>query len=384
MNFIKKIFNLILLLITIQSINAIELIKNNYITNIYGNIKINNLINKNNENNINKNNIFTFSIKNKIKKNNIINTFSKLEGNIPINIIDNNNKYKYNNININLAYIGIKHKLLGSISYGKNYRILHNTLYNVNILPFNNSKFIKSNISNEILNNIFTYKKKFLFKNNFIKNIGLIAQYQIKNYKNIINFNNGGWSIGYYYNTPNGINISASYSNQIYNKIKIKNNNKILIINKLFNKNSQIWSTSIKYNFENLYIASSYTKGINFTPIISTIKSYFYNEKINKYNYAKNSENIIIIIKYNLNSNIIPILSYIQTTVDNIEKIKIKNNIYTPNNIDLEKYFDLGIIYNFNKSLSGYIDYKINQMTNNNILKINNNNIVSIGLKYKL
>ncbi len=380
---IKKFVYLITILFLTQSAYSMRLnINKNSIIDIYSNIKILNLININKKHITKENNIMTFGIKKKLFRKNI-NIFSKLEGNLIKNNILNK-KNKNINLNINLSYIGIKFKKLGSISYGKNYNILNKTLKVSNIFPYNNSEFIKNNIYNNS-NNTLTYKKKFKFNNKFIKSINIETQYQGNNNtnylnKNLINNIKKSWGIQYNYNTNYGINISTSYLNRIINNIYNKNNNNLIFYN--INNESKIWSTSIKYNVNNLYISTSYSKGINFTPILSIIKSSFYDEKIKQLFLTKNSENISVIIKYKF-KNIKTILGYIQTIADNIEKVKITNNIYTPNSIDLEKYFNLSLIYKFNKSLNTYIDYKINQINKNNLIKINNNNIITLGLIYK-
>ncbi len=377
---IKKISYWIIIFLLIKPVYSMKLnINKNSIININGNIKILNLINIKNKYNIENNNIITFKIKKKTFKKNI-NIFSKLQGNIIKNTISNN-KIKNKKFNINISYIGIKFNKLGSISYGKNYNVLHNTLHINNVFPYNNSKFINNDIYNNYSNNILTYKKKFNFKNKFINFINITTQYQgYNNKKNIIDSIKNSWGIEYKYNTNYGINISASYLNKTINNITKKNNN--LLFKNILNYKSKIWSTSIKYNLNNLYIYTSYSKGINFTPILSIIKSSFYDEKIKQYYFAKNSENISIIIKYKF-QNISTILGFIQTIANNLERIKITNNIYTPKSIDLEKYFNLSLIYNFNKSLKTYIDYKINQINKNKLIKINNDNIITFGLIYK-
>ncbi len=388
---IKKFIYWIIILFLTKPVYSMRLnINKNSLINIYGNTKILNSINTNKKNNIEENNIITFGIKKKIFKKNI-NIFTKLEGNLIKNNIKNKNKNI--NLNINLSYIGIKLKNLGSISYGKNYNILYKTLSFSNIFPYNNSKFIENNIFNNNSNNTITYKKKFKFNNKFIKFINITTQYQGNNNINNLNKNiiyniKNSWGIQYNYKTNYGINISASYLNKIINNIYNNNNkqnnynNNLLLSNNL-NKESKIWSTSIRYNLNNLYISTSYSKGINSTPILSTIKSSFYDEKIKQLLLTKNIENISLVIKYKF-KNIKTILGYIQTIAENIEKIKITNNIYTPNSIDLEKFFNLSIIYKFNKSLNTYIDYKINQINKNNLIKLDNNNIITLGLIYKL
>uniref|UniRef100_UPI0016437672 porin n=1 Tax=Yersinia rochesterensis TaxID=1604335 RepID=UPI0016437672 len=50
---------------------------------------------------------------------------------------------------------------------------------------------------------------------------------------------------------------------------------------------------------------------------------------------------------------------------------------------DLVKYIDIGAIYYFNKNMSTYVDYKINQLKNDNKLKLNTDNVAAVGLVYQ-
>ncbi len=390
MKFIKK--QILILILYFLIINPIKANKGNKShIKIYSHIKTIYTTN-NNKLHSQNNNLFFFGIKGKTKNNKYINAFGKIEGSIKSNILNNKNykKNQNNNLDINLAYIGLYHKNIGSITYGKNFGVLYNSLSFTNIFPYNQSKFIRSNLSTNIINNVITYKKKFVFKNNkFIKNISIITQYQGKNnqgnsLEGIIDSTNGGWGIAYSYQTPYGIDLASSYSNYIHDYRQERINDKFIIYGPK-SRNAKAWSSSIRYHVNNLYIATSYSKGINFTPIYTTTKSPYYGETLKRYNFSKKSQNISIVIKYKFKNGITPMFGYIQTIAHNLDKTKIGKNIFTPSTIDLEKYFNLGVTYKFNNSLFGYIDYKINQLTKNNILRVINNeeNLISLGLIYK-
>ncbi len=362
MNIIKKKFfiSIIIFAIMMQISNATQIINNKEIS-----INMNGLISNSYSLNKKKNydTSIILSFYGKTKKNKNINTFAKLVKIIKTNI---NNKIK-NNINTKLAYIGIKHNLLGKISYGKNYENLNKTLsYTNKILSINKSKI--NNIIKNINNNLITYKKKFNFKNNkILKNIIFISQYQIKNnkkyYKNNIfnNFNNG-LGITYNISTKYGIDISTSYNKKIYdNKINNYNINKNIL-----SPIKNIWSTGIKYKTNKFYLGTTYIQGKNL------IKNNNYKNKNNK-----KITNINIVAKYNPSSKFSTFLGYVQTT--------LKSNILSKNTkiIDIEKYFSIGTIYKFNKSFNGYINYKIDKINNLNKKQFNNNDKLFIGFSYK-
>ncbi|WP_187644230.1 porin, partial [Escherichia coli] len=55
-------------------------------------------------------------------------------------------------------------------------------------------------------------------------------------------------------------------------------------------------------------------------------------------------------------------------------------------NQDLVKYVDVGATYYFNKSISAFVDYKINLLDKNNftdVLGINTDDIIATGLVYQ-
>ncbi|EOU0015192.1 porin [Escherichia coli] len=50
---------------------------------------------------------------------------------------------------------------------------------------------------------------------------------------------------------------------------------------------------------------------------------------------------------------------------------------------DLVNYVDVGATYYFNKNMSAFVDYKINQLDSDNKLNINNDDIVAVGMTYQ-
>jgi outer membrane pore protein E len=50
---------------------------------------------------------------------------------------------------------------------------------------------------------------------------------------------------------------------------------------------------------------------------------------------------------------------------------------------DLVKYFEIGATYYFNKNMYTYVDYKINQLNDDNKLKLSTDDIVAVNLTYR-
>ncbi len=375
----KNIFNILSILLLTLGIQinsrAINIINNeDILININGSIETKNFLTK--QNNKLDNNSISLEIDAKTKNKKGISTFGKLEEYININNLNKKNKNNY--IFNKLVYIGIKNNKIGNIKLGRNYSLIYNTLSYTNISPYYKSKIFKENSLTGINNNTITYKKTFNInnKNFLLKKITLVGQYQGKN--NIFNKDyftiKNGWGIRYIIKTNNGIEISSAYANQNINREnKISYNENIL--NKLRNNILSAWSTSLKYNLNKLYIACSYIEGNN----LNLIKNIPNNNEYNKYKFINKTQNINLTAKYNFETGFTPIIGYTQTIFKNLDKIKY-HKYYVPYNKDIEKYFNIGATYNFNKSFFGYIDYKINQLLKPNNCK---NNDFTLGFIYK-
>ncbi len=356
MNIIKNLLTLIIIsLLTIQSSKSVTIIKNKNILLNINSLLLNEYSNKKY---INENKSLSLVIKGKNKLNKNIIIFGKINTILKIN---NQKKNRLNNIKINLFYIGIKNNKLGNISYGKKYENINNTLLYTNIFPYNKNKI--NNII-WINNNLITYKKIFLLNKNIplFKNIKFIFQYQKNNnnlnnsINNIIKSYENGWGITYNLKTKYGIELSTSYSLKKYEiKRNIKNKKNILQNNNIIKKN--IWSTGLKFNLNRLYIGTTYTQENNLNKLNNNNKNYYFST----------------IIKYNFKSGFTPIIGYTQ------KKKYIKKN---KNLINKEKYFNITAIYKFNKSLIGYINYKINKLNKNILSNINNNISLGFDLKF--
>ncbi len=359
MNIIKKnlLILIIISLLIIQKSKSITILKNKNILLNFNSLLSTKYSNKNNKN---KTKSLSFIINGKKKINNNTIIYGKIKTTLKTNKIK---KSKIDNIKTNLFYIGIKNNCLGEINYGKNYENINNILSYTNIFPYN----LNNNNIIEINNNLITYKKKINFKKNLpiFKNIKFIFQYKKNNnlnnpINNIIKFSENGWGATYSLKTKYGIELSTSYSLKKYDiKKNIKFKKNILQNNNYIKKN--IWSTGIKYNLNKLYLGATYIQGNNL------INNLIINKNNNKKDYYFNT-----IIKYNFKSGFTPILGYTQIKTHNINKNK--------NLINIEKYFNISTIYKFNKSLIGYINYKINQLNNNDYY---NNNIMSLGFIFK-
>ena len=135
------------------------------------------------------------------------------------------------------------------------------------------------------------------------------------------------------------------------------------------------WTVGLKYDANNLYLASMYSETRNMTP---------YGDDNG---VANKTQNIEVTAQYQFDFGLRPAISYLQSK---------GKDLYTGNNNvkanavgdkDLVKYLDLGATYYFNKNMSTYVDYKINLLDGNDTFYqengINTDNVVAMGLVYQ-
>lgn len=87
--------------------------------------------------------------------------------------------------------------------------------------------------------------------------------------------------------------------------------------------------------------------------------------------FANKTQLIELVAQYQFDFGLRPSVAYVQSKGKDIEDI---------GDVDLIKYFEVGATYYFNKNMSTYVDYIINQIDDDNPLGIGNT--VALGLVY--
>ena len=123
---------------------------------------------------------------------------------------------------------------------------------------------------------------------------------------------------------------------------------------------AEAWATGLKYDANNIYLATMYSETRNMTPISG--------------GFANKAQNFEVVAQYQFDFGLRPSLGYVQSKGKDIEGIGDE---------DLVKYIDLGATYYFNKNMSAFVDYKINQLDDNNKLGLSNDDIVALGMTYQ-
>ena len=125
-------------------------------------------------------------------------------------------------------------------------------------------------------------------------------------------------------------------------------------------KRAEAWATGLKYDANNIYLATFYSETRKMTPITG--------------GFANKTQNFEAVAQYQFDFGLRPSLGYVLSKGKDIEGIGDE---------DLVNYIDVGATYYFNKNMSAFVDYKINQLDSDNKLNINNDDIVAVGMTYQ-
>lgn len=124
------------------------------------------------------------------------------------------------------------------------------------------------------------------------------------------------------------------------------------------------WTTAVKYDANQVYLAAMYADTRNMTPISGNGVSGF----------ANKTQNFEVVAQYQFENGLRPSVAYVQSKGKDIEGI---------GDVDLVKYVEVGATYYFNKNMYTYVDYKINQLNDDNKLKLSTDDIVAVNLTYR-
>lgn len=271
-----------------------------------------------------------------------------------------------------LGFAGLRNPTLGSIDYGRNYGVLYDVEAWTDVMPeFGGDGTARAdNFMAQRSSGLLTWRNRDFF--GLIPDLSFAVQYQGKNDDHTANnrssiiSQNGdgiGASLGYNFG-DSGISAMTAFTSsdrtQSQQAAKYGHGDK-----------AQSWGAGLKYDANQIYLAAIYTETNNMTPISGTNRS----NGTPVSGAANKAQNIEMIAQYQFDNGLRPSLGYVQTKGKDIEQ--------GIGDADLVKYFDVGATYYFNKNMSAFVDYKINQINKDNKLSLNNDDIVALGLTYQ-
>lgn len=261
-----------------------------------------------------------------------------------------------------LGFAGLKFANYGSFDYGRNYGVVYDAESYTDMLPeFGGDSYPDTdNFMTARATGLATYRNRSFF--GLVKGLDVALQYQSKNDGDgrSVHKQNGdgyGMSVNYQDIGGSGIGFAAAFSDS--NRTQAQKNTPYGKGDK-----ASAWTTAIKYDANQIYLAAMYAETRNMTAI-----------KVNSIaGFASKTQNVEIVAQYQFDNGLRPSLGYVQSKGKDIEGI---------GDADMMKYIDVAAIYYFNKNMSTYVDYQINQLSNNNKLKLNNDNIVAVSMTYR-
>lgn len=268
-----------------------------------------------------------------------------------------------------LAFAGLRLQDFGSLDYGRNYGTLYDVASFTDMLPEfgNNSYTMPDNFMVGRTNGVATYRNKNFF--GAVDGLNFALQYQAKNEgdSRTINKENGdGFSVSSTYAVGGGVTLGAAYASSDRTLAQKAST---------FGQGdrAEAWTAGAKFDQNGVYLATMYAETRNMTPISgkNVITSGI---PTSISGFANKTKNIEIVAQYQFDFGLRPSLAYIQSKGQDIEGV---------GDVNLVKYIDVASYYYFNKNMMTYVDYRINQLGEQNQLNLSNRNVVAVGISYQ-
>ncbi|APG16672.1 phosphoporin PhoE [Kosakonia radicincitans DSM 16656] len=260
-----------------------------------------------------------------------------------------------------LAFAGLKMKDFGSVDYGRNLGVLYDVAAVTDMFPeFGGDGLARTdNFMTKRTTGVATYRNTDFF--GLVDGLDMSLQYQGKNENgrsSVIKQNGDGWGTSLAYDFGGSpVTLIGAYANSDRTNAQ----NTSLALGR--GEKAEAWATGVKYDANNLYIATMYGVSYNMTPISSST------------GFANKAQDFEAVIQYQFDFGLRPSLGYVLTKGKDIE-----NGI---GDEDLVNYIDVGATYYFNKNISAMVDYKINQIKDDNKLGISSDDIVAVAVTYQ-
>ncbi|EMN3919257.1 TPA: porin OmpF [Citrobacter amalonaticus] len=258
-----------------------------------------------------------------------------------------------------LAFAGLKFGDAGSFDYGRNYGIVYDALGYTDMLPeFGGDTAYSDNFFVGRVGGVATYRNSNFF--GLVDGLNFGVQYLGKNERDgNVSRSNGdgvGGSVSY---EMNGFGIVGAYGaadrtnaqeGQFYGD----------------GKKAEQWATGVKYDANNIYLAANYGETRNAT--------HFTNALTEESGFANKTQDFFIVAQYQFDFGLRPSISYNKSKAKDVEGVGSE---------DLVNYVEVGATYYFNKNMSTYVDYQINQIDSDNKLGVNSDDTVAVGIVYQ-
>ena len=294
-----------------------------------------------------------------------------------------------------VGFAGIRVADAGSFDYGRNYGVVYDVTSWTDVLPeFGGDTYGSDNFMQSRANGVATYRNTDFF--GLVDGLNFALQYQGKNGsvsgegqtangRQALKQNGDGFGGSLTYDLGAGFSIGGAISSS---KRTTDQNNSVYVVrdentgvptgatSKIYGSGdrAETYSAGLKYDANNIYLATQYTQTYNATRFGGSPNA-------GVYGFADKAQNFEVVAQYQFDFGLRPSIAYLQSKGKNID-----NGVRDFGDQDLLKYIDLGATYYFNKNMSTYVDYKINLLDKNDFTQaagISTDNIVALGMVYQ-
>ncbi|ALP98133.1 porin OmpC [Salmonella enterica subsp. enterica serovar Saintpaul] len=283
-----------------------------------------------------------------------------------------------------LAFAGLKFGDYGSFDYGRNYGVLYDVEGWTDMLPeFGGDSYTYAdNYMTGRANGVATYRNTDFF--GLVDGLSFALQYQGNN-ENSGNGNEGtnnrtddddfrrengdGFGISTTYDFGMGFSAGAAYTTSDRTNDQVSRGEQYAKGDK-----ADAWTAGLKYDANNIYLATMYSETRNMTPY-GSLDSDAHGGVANK------TQNFEVTAQYQFDFGLRPAVSFLMSKGKDL----VNNGVNDDK--DLVKYADVGATYYFNKNFSTYVDYKINLLDDDDNFYadngINTDDVVALGMVYQ-
>jgi predicted porin len=255
-----------------------------------------------------------------------------------------------------LGFAGLKFGDYGSLDYGRNYGLIYDALSYTDVLPkFGGDAAYSDVFLTSRSGGVATWRTSNLF--GMVEGLQWAAQYQGKNERegsrSVVRSNGDGYATSVGYNSDAGISMVAAWAS--VDRTDAQN-----LAPRGEGKRAELWSTAIKYDMNQFYLAAMYGQTRNATPIDG--------------GFANKAQNFEAVAQYLFLNGLQPSLAYVASRAKDIEGV---------GDADIYKYANIGAKYFMNVNMVAYIEHRINLLKEDNPLGLPTDDITGIGLIYQ-
>ncbi|WP_455427613.1 porin OmpF [Dryocola sp. LX212] len=252
-----------------------------------------------------------------------------------------------------LAFAGLKFGDAGSFDYGRNYGLVYDAIGVTDMLPeFGGDTSGSDNFFSGRTGGLATYRNTDFF--GLVDGLNFGVQYLGKNERAGIptRSNGDGWATSLSYDFE-GFGIVGGYG-------AADRTNAQQALSRGTGDKAEQWATGLKYDANNIYLAALYGETRNATVIDG--------------GYANKTQDFSMVAQYQFDFGLRPSIAYYKSKAKDVEGVGSE---------DFINYVEVGATYYFNKNMSVYADYIINQIDGDNKLGVGSDDTTAVGIVYQ-